>query len=142
MARARAALLAVLLLPGLPIPAVCDPSRAASAFVEVPLSEPPQRSHLLAYLTLAVGAGMVGGSFGLGQQANDAYENYLAATDPADITRTYERTVRYDRWSSAVLVTGEALVATAVYLRFLRRGENERVAVALSPGRCALSYRF
>lgn len=142
MVHLRAVYLAALILTIFSTPAVCDSTRTVSAFVEIPLQEAPRRSHLLAYASMATGAGLIAWSFVLGDRANDTYEDYLAASEPGAITELYDETVRLDRWSSATLITGEVLVVTGLYLRFLRRGGGDRMAVAIGPRRCALSYRF
>ena len=50
---------------------------------------------------------------------------------------------RMDRnWASASLLSGEALLVTAVYLRFIRRASPARLAMDLTPHRCAVSLRF
>ncbi len=59
-----------------------------------------------------------------------------------EVERLYDRTVRYDRFSSASLLTGEALIATGVWLRFLRRPAASRVHLSLSPRRCSVTLSF
>ena len=63
---------------------------------------------------------MIGSSFILADHANHTYDEYLAATDPAEIAELYDRTVRYDRLASAALLGGEVMVAVGLYARFLR----------------------
>ena len=85
---------------------------------------------------------MVGGSFALSNRANDAYDSYLQETEPARIETLYDRTVLYDRLSSAGLITGELLMVGGLYLRFLQPPRPSRVSFAIGPQRCALAFRF
>ena len=68
------------------------------------------------------------------------------ATDPAEIERLYDRTARYDWYARGALIGGEALVATGLYLRFVRRPRAARTTATLDlsvgPARCALAWRF
>lgn len=121
-------------------PAVCALAQAAAPFPEEIVVRPERRSHLLAYVTLAAGAGLIGASFGFAEHANDTWDEYGRATDPARITDLYDETVRYDRFSSGALLAGEALIATGLYLRFLRRPAP--VQVSVGPDRCAVAFRF
>ena len=119
-----------------------EESPPASPFETIPEARTPQQSHLGAYLTLAAGAALVGVSFGIQNRADRTYDQYLSETDPAQIEELYERTLFYDRWGRVALVGGEALVATGLYLRFLRRPSPPRAMLELSPQRCALALRF
>jgi hypothetical protein len=48
-----------------------------------------------------------------------------------------------DRLASAALLTGEGLLATAVWLRFVHPArEPRRLALEVEPSRCAVSLRF
>lgn len=114
----------------------------ASPFPEVPLDTSPASSHTTAYVALGTGAALVGISFLLDRNADDAYAEYLAETDPARIEDAYRRTVLNDRLSSASLLTGEGLMVLGVYLRFLQRPVPGRVALVATPARCAVSFRF
>lgn len=118
------------------------PVAAAGPFPDVPLSEDRRPSYRAAYACLAVGAGLVGASFAFSHRANQEYDRYLAASDPQEILHRFDETERYDRMSSASLLTGEALFAVGVYLRFLRPPPDSRLTLSLDPGRCAVSYRF
>lgn len=122
--------------------AACAPARAAEPFAQVPMPAPERRSHLLAYVSLVAGAGLIGASFPLADRAQASYEEYLNATDPEPISDLYDRTVRYDRLASGSLLAGEALIVTGIYLRFLRPPPPQRVSLVLGAGTCALSMRF
>jgi hypothetical protein len=142
MIRVVATLLVASLLAQLPRPAACAPAQAAGPFETVPAQSAPHGSHRWAYLSFAAGAGLVGLSFVLTDRANRSYGGYLDATDPGQISRLYDRAVRDDRFSAASLFSGEALVATALWLRFLHRPPSGRVGLTVEPGRCAISLRF
>ena len=142
MKRVAAVLLAASLVIVPVRPAACAPAQAAGPFEEVPAGTAPAPPHRWAYLSLAAGAGLVGLSFALTDRANRAYDEYLVATAPGDVGRLYDRAVRYDRWSATALLTGEALVATGVWLRFLHRPASRRLSFAVAPDRCAVSLRF
>ena len=122
--------------------AACAYAQAASPFPEVALPHPEPPSHRWAYVTLGTGALLVGGSFLLASRADDTYRSYLGATQLDQIERLYDRTVLYDRLATGTLVCGEALLATGIYLHFLRKPRTPAVTLILEPGRCALAYRF
>ena len=117
-------------------------AQAAAPFPDIPISSASPRSHGWAYLAMAAGVALIGGSFLLGHEADDTYDEYLAATDPDQIESLYDRTVLYDRYAQASLLGGEALVVTGVYLRFIHRPKPARVGLDLRPDRCALALRF
>ena len=117
-------------------------AQAAAPFPEVPMVEPARETHVLAYLSMVAGVGLVAGSFAVADHANRTYADYLASTDPDQIESLYDRTARLDRLASVTLLGGEALMATGLYLRFLRRPPPARLRVALLPGRCALAIRI
>jgi hypothetical protein len=157
MMRIVAALLAASLTAQIFIPAVCASAQAAEPlegdsaaaapqaiepFEVVPLEPPPNGTHRLAWASLLTGAGLVGLSFALTDRANRTYDDYLVATDPAQAEHLYDRTQRYDRLSAASLLTGEALVAAAVWLRFIRPRPASRVTLAAELDRCAVSLHF
>ncbi len=167
MPRLATALVTALVLDLMPLPAACASARAAvaleahlappaapagaaahvpsspSPFPIVPLRYPaPAHSHLGAYLTLAAGAGLVGTSFAWQARANRTYGDYLRATEPGLIAALYDRAAHYDRLSSAALLGGEALVATGLWMRFIRHPAPGRVALDAGPRRCALALRF
>ena len=142
MKRFVAALLAASLVAELSLPAACAAQQAADPFEAVPLAPAARPPHRLAYASLLAGAGLVGLSFTLTDRANRRYDDYLNATQPAEISRLYDESVRLDHLSAAALLTGEALIAAGVWLRFLRRPAPQRAALIVEPGRCAVSLRF
>jgi hypothetical protein len=95
-----------------------------------------------AYLALASGVALIGGSFAISREADDTYAAYLRETDPAEIDRLYDRTVLYDRLASGSLAAGEILLVTGVYLRFIKPSGETRLGLAVGPGRCAVSLRY
>jgi hypothetical protein len=123
--------------------APADTARPATGpFEVVTLETPPDGPHRLAWASLLTGVGLIGLSFALTARANDAYDDYLVATDPARAEHLYDRTKHYDRLSAASLLTGEALVATAVWLRFLHHRPASRLTLVAEPDRCAVALRF
>ena len=134
-----ATLAVAFLLPTAP-PAACQ--QAAVQFPQVPVPSPPKRSGLPAYVAMAAGVGLIVGSFPIATHANRTYDRYLVATDPDEIEHLYDETVAYDRLSSASLLGGEVLIATGLYLRFLRRPAPARASLIVGERRCALSWRF
>ena len=142
MKRIVAAMLAVSVLSGL-FPTAAGATRpAAGPFEVVPIAHPIRTSHRLAYASLLAGGGLVGLSFTLTDRANHSYRDYLSATEPAAISRLYDDAARFDHLSATALLTGEALIAAGVWLRFLHRPAPQRVALTVEPGRCAVSLRF
>ena len=142
MIRPTAAVIAATLAIELLDPAACARAQAAGPFRPVPIQPPVPRNHAWAYATLASGAGLVGLSFMFSQRADDAYADYLVSTDPDQIENLYDRAARNDHLSQASLLTGEALVAAGLYLRFIRRPGTRRVSLSLRPTRWVASYRF
>jgi hypothetical protein len=115
----------------------------APAFEVIPRPVRAHRPHRLAWLTALAGAGLVAGSFPLAAEADRRYAAYLAETDVARIDARFEATTHMDRLASGTLLAGEGLLATAVWLRFLRpRHEGPRVTYLVAPDRCAVSLRF
>ena len=137
-----AAMLAAIVVVQLAGAAARAIAQAAAPFPEIPLESRAHGSHLWAYTSLVGGVGMIGLSFAFSRQADRTYDDYLAATDPDQISELYDRTVRYDRLSSATLIGGEILVATGLYLRFLRRPTPSHVGLSVAPERCAVTWRF
>jgi hypothetical protein len=135
------ALAAILALP-IALEAVCAHAQAAAPFPVVPVAPPAPRRHVWAYLTMLGGASLVGVSFSFSAKADDAYAGYLVSTDPDEIERLYDRTAMYDHRAQASLLTGEALIAAGLYLRFIRRPGPARVSLTVAPSRCALAWRF
>jgi hypothetical protein len=142
MTLGTSAALAALLTLQLTAPAARALAQAAEPFPVVPLATPAPRSHTWAYVTMAGGAALVGFSFAFSHRADDAYEAYLVSTDQDEIQTLYDRAVRNDHRAQAALLTGEALIAAGLYLRFIRRPAPKRVSLTLGPSRCVLSYRF
>jgi hypothetical protein len=137
-----AASLAASLLFGPCPPATCATRQVAGPFESVPLEPPARPPHRLAYGALLTGAGLVGLSFAVTDRANRTYDRYLDDALPAEVDHLYDETVRLDRLSAAALLTGETLLVTGVWLRFLRRPVPPRVALTLDASRCAVSLRF
>ena len=116
---------------------------AADPFPVVPLENPASRSHGWAYAAMLGGAALIGSSFLVTDHANDRYDEYLAATDPARIESLYDETLRLDLAARITLFGGEGLLATGIYLRFIRRPPPPRsVSLSLRPNRCAVSLHF
>jgi hypothetical protein len=156
MMRILAAFLAASLAAQIFLPAVCASAQAAATFEAgtdvappaagpfevVPQESPPDGTHRLAWASLLTGAGLVGLSFALTDRANQSYDDYLVATDPGRAEHLYDRATRYDRLSAASLLAGEALVASAVWLRFIRPRPAPRLTLVAEPDRCAVALRF
>ena len=90
---------------------------------------------------VGLAAGLAVLALALGRQW-PSYAAYLVSTDQTEIQRLYDRAVSNDHRAQASLITGEALIATGLYLRFIRRPGPKRASFLLGPSRCALSYRF
>jgi hypothetical protein len=117
-------------------------AQTVAPFPQVPLGQPAPRSHAWAYVSIAVGVGMVGSSFLIADLADDTYEDYLSATEPQRIEELYDRTLRLDAFSRAALLGGEALIGTGLYLRFVRRPHRAPIGLSLAPHRCAITVLF
>jgi len=121
-------------------------AQAAHSFPEVPVTGNSQGSHGWAYATLLTGVALIGVSFPLSNHADDLYDQYLVATDPDEIERLYDETSRYDWYSRGALIGGELMVATGLYLRFLRHpkpaAKSASLGLVVTPNRCALAWRF
>jgi hypothetical protein len=117
-------------------------AQAAGPFPEVPLPPPAKKSNTWALVSFGAGAALLASSFTLSDQANRHYAEYLRATDPNDITNLYNDAVLYDRLSGGAVIAGEVLIATGVYLAFLRHPTPSRVSLALDPSHVAVSLRF
>ena len=122
--------------------AACAHAQAASPFPEVPLDTIPRRSFKTAYLAMAGGAVLLGSSVLLARHADDTYEEYLAETDPETIEALYDEAIRYDWYTRAALVGGNVLIATGLYLRFIKPPPTPGLALDLRPARCALVLHF
>jgi len=140
--RLAAPLLAVVLAATPPL-APCARAQAETPFEVVPRHPSGQVSHRLAYLTAVTGAALVALSFPLEHEADQRYAAYLSETDVDKLDERFAATERMDRLASGSLLVGEALVATAVWLRFVHHPSvQHRVTLAFQPDRCALSLRF
>jgi hypothetical protein len=136
-----ATLAATIVLAGLD-PAAGRGARAEGPFPVVPVAGPEQQPHAGAYASLVAGAALVGASFAISRRADDAYRDYLAATEPARITELYDESVRDDRFASAALLSGEALIAFGVYLRFIHHSGPRTLGLTAAADRCAVSLSF
>ena len=142
MKRSAAVLLAALTMTPL-IPAARAHAQAAGPFPEVTVPRSPGGSATWAYVSIGAGFALLGTSTLLADRANDRYEEYQRSTDPDDVRRLYDETITLDRYSTGTLLGGELLIATGLYLRFLRRpAAASRVALDVGPTRCALALRF
>ncbi len=142
MRRLAAASLIAGVVMAAPMWASCASAQAASPFELVPRSEPPARSHWAAYTCAAAGAGLLVASFPLRDTADRRYAEYLTETDPTRIGARWDASVRADRVANGSLLAGEALLATAVWLRFVHRPHAAPVALTVGPSSCVLSLRF
>lgn len=142
MRRTLAVLILASFVTGAPMWAVCANAQAASLFQEVELRPPPKRSHTVAWITGITGVGLLAASFPLAKRADERYELYLFETDVSRIDERFRDSKRADRLANSALITGEVLLVSAVYLRFIRRPSGSRTALLLQPDRCAVSYRF
>jgi hypothetical protein len=124
------------------IPAACVDAQAAVPFPVVDTTPPPEPSHALSNACLAAGVLVIGSSFLFEHQADRAYDAYLVASDPGDITTLYDRTILYDRLSAGALIGGNVLIATGLYLRFVHHPPPERLRFALGPQRCSVTCVF
>lgn len=140
--RIALALAGLLALPPVVISAAAPPEPAAEPFPVVVVPAPPERSHRGAWIALAAGAGLVAGSFVLHERANRSYRDYLHSGDPAELDLLFDRATSLDRWSGGTLIAGEVLLATGVYLRFLRGPGTSRFSLAAAPGRVSAQWRF
>jgi hypothetical protein len=142
MMRITAAAIAACTLFELFAPAASAHAQAVEPFQVVRIPSPARRGHTWAYLSMLSGAGLVGVSFTFARRADRAYAEYLLSTDTGEIETLYDRAVRNDHFSQASLLTGEALIATGLYLRFIRRPATGRFSLSLLPSRCVVSCRF
>ncbi len=148
-------LLMAVTVAGALIPAACAHAQAAVVLQQEPASRPgtpfevmprverPHRSYRTAWLTAFAGAGLVAASFPLAREADERYAAYLTETDVTRIDARYDATRRMDRLASGALLTGEGLLAMAVWLRFVHPATpSRRLALEVEPSRCAVSLRF
>jgi hypothetical protein len=129
-------------LCGILIPAACAFAQTAAPFPVVELPPVHHDSHRLANAAMLSGVALIAASFAFERTADRSYDDYLAASDPHRITDLYDRTTRFDRLSSASLVTGNVLLATGLTLRFIRHSHGSSVGVLLDARRCALAVNF
>ncbi len=123
-------------------PAARALAQAASPFPDVLLPPPEPRSHTWTAVSFISGAALIGASFGLASAGDSRYGDYLRATHPGRITDLYNDAVLFDRFSTASLIAGEVLIATGLYLAFLRPPLASRLGMVLRPSRCGVSLRF
>ena len=142
MRPSAAALLLACLVTGAPEWAACAHAQAAIPFEEVNLPPTRPATHRAAWLAAVAGASLVAASFPLASAADRRYDEYLREVDPSRIEERYEATAYMDRLASASLLTGEGLLLSAVWLRFIHRRPPARAALVMGPGRCAVSLRF
>jgi len=118
-------------------------ARAAKPFEVVSRAADSRQSYKWTWITALTGAALVGISFPMADEADRRYALYLEETDPTRIDERFEATQRMDRLASGSLLAGELLLATAVWMRFVRGNHRpERVTLDLRPSRCALALRF
>ncbi len=142
MRRIAAALLLASLLIAEITTAVCAHAQTAVAFQPVELEQPPRRSHWVGTATLVTGLVLISASFPLASAADRRYEEYLTETEPGTIEDRFQGVIRADRLAAVSLVSGEVLLATGVWLRFIRRAPESRLSLAASADRCAVTLRF
>lgn len=101
----------------------------------VPRGEPSfwarHRTPLLVTGATLTAATLVGSQLLL-RSADDRYRLYGAAVNPADVSRYYDEARTRDRWSNALVVTGEAAAAATLYLAW-RGSFDESSPVSLAP---------
>lgn len=137
-----APLLAAVLAAAPPL-AGCAHAQSDTPFEVVPRHATGPSSHRVAYITAAVGMGLVIASFPLEHEADKRYAAYLSETDITKLDERFSATERMDRLASGTLLVGEALIATAVWMRFVHHpNPQHRVTFAALPDRCVLSLRF
>ena len=118
-------------------------SPVPAPFEVIPRGAAKHRSHHLAWITGLAGAGLVAVSFPLAAEADHRYARYLDETDVSRIDDRFAATARMDRLASGTLLAGEGLLATALWLRFLRPPRvGNRLTFEVEPARCAVSLRF
>jgi hypothetical protein len=116
--RLAAPLLAAVLVAAPPL-VTSARAQAETPFEIVPRHASGQSSHRLAYLTAVTGIGLIALSFPLEHEADRRYAEYLSETDVTQLDERFAATERMDRLASGSLLVGEALIATAVWLRFV-----------------------
>lgn len=146
-----AALMLAAMACGTPTWAAGADAPAAPSFEVIPPRAVDGRSHKLALGTAIVGVVLVGASFPLAAEGDRRYDAYLAETDVEQIEDRFQSTLKMDNYAKASLLVGEVLLATAVWMRFVRtphdsrvttRDTTERLRLDVRPDRCAVSLRF
>lgn len=139
--RFRAVLLAANLSCAVMVRAAGADAPAARPFEIIPMQPSRTAAHTWSVVAVGTGAALIGASFIFNEKADDAYDDYLTATDPDRIDALYDRSVRYDWLERGALIGGEVLIATGLYLHFIRPADS-KLSLAWEPRRCALVYRF
>jgi hypothetical protein len=98
-----------------------DPVSVALRPLDLPPPGPPPAPALVGrrwfqWALIGAGAALTGGAAVLRHEGDRTYERYLAATRPDEIERLYDRTVRYDRWSSVALGAGQVALTGGLFL--------------------------
>jgi hypothetical protein len=117
-------------------------AQAAAPFPVVESAPAAHQSHRLANASVLGGIALIAASFAIEHQADRAYDDYLAAIEPSQISRLYQRTVRFDHESTAALIGGNVLVAAGLYLRFVRPSPSTHLSLAVDARRCAVNLSF
>ena len=120
----------------------CAHAQTAVPFQVVPQPDPDRRDHRWADLTILAGVSLVTASFPLATAADRRYDAYLREGDPARIESRWQAVRRADRLASASLIGGEVVLATGIWLRFLRRPAERGLRLSVAPSRCAVTLRF
>lgn len=118
------------------------PAPPATPFEVIHRRAHERRSQRLALYTALAGVALVATSFPLSDEADRRYEKYLVELDVSRMDEHFRGAQRMDRYSAAALLTGEVLLATAVWLRFVHEPRRQRVALDLRPDRCGVALRF
>ncbi|HEU4335377.1 MAG TPA: hypothetical protein VFT32_12855 [Candidatus Eisenbacteria bacterium] len=89
--------------------------------LHLPPPAPPPRPSLFGrgwfrWALIGTGAALTGTAAILRHEGDRTYDRYLAETRPDEIERLYDRTVRYDRWSSITLGAGQASLTAGLFL--------------------------
>ena len=77
----------------------------------------PTPDYTRAYVAGGLGLALTGLSFWLADEADVAYDEYLAGSDPVAFQEDFERAERLDRLSTASVLVGQAGLALAIYWR-------------------------
>jgi hypothetical protein len=89
--------------------------------LHLPPAAPPPKPSLIGrgwfrWALIGTGAALTGTAAILRHEGDRTYDRYLAETRPEEIERLYDRTVRYDRWSSITLGAGQATLTAGLFL--------------------------